>query len=69
MRALDHGTLGDGRPFLVLEYIEGPSLRDVIHERGALPPVEMLAILEPLCEALACAHARASCIATSRRRT
>jgi serine/threonine-protein kinase len=56
VRALDHGTLGDGRPFLVLEYIEGPSLRDVIHERGSLPPHEMLAILEPLCEALAAAH-------------
>jgi serine/threonine-protein kinase len=57
VRALDHGTLSDGRPFLVLEYVEGPSLRDVIHERGSLPPTEMLAILEPLCEALGAAHA------------
>ena len=57
VRALDHGTLDDGRPFLVLEYVEGPSLRDVIHERGSLPPAEMLAILEPLCEALGAAHA------------
>ncbi|MBV8761470.1 MAG: serine/threonine protein kinase, partial [Deltaproteobacteria bacterium] len=56
VRALDHGTLGDGRPFLVLEYLEGPSLRDVIHERGSLPPTEMLAILAPLCEALHAAH-------------
>ncbi|HEU0036726.1 MAG TPA: serine/threonine-protein kinase [Kofleriaceae bacterium] len=54
--ALDHGTLGDGRPYLVLEFIEGPSLREVIHERGALPPPDMLAILEPLCDALAMAH-------------
>jgi len=57
VRAIDHGTLEDGRPFLVLEYIEGPSLRDVIHERGSLPPSEMLSILEPLCEALGAAHA------------
>jgi serine/threonine-protein kinase len=57
VRALDHGTLSDGRPFLVLEYIEGPSLRDVIHERGSLPPHETLAILAPLCEALTQAHA------------
>ena len=56
VRALDEGTLEDGRPYLVLEYVEGPSLRDVIHERGSLPPSEMLAILEPLCEALAEAH-------------
>jgi eukaryotic-like serine/threonine-protein kinase len=56
VRALDHGTLSDGRPFLVLEYIEGPSLREVIHERGAIPPAEAFEILEPLCEALAIAH-------------
>lgn len=56
VRAFDRGTLEDGRPFLVLEYIDGPSLRDVIHERGSLPPSEMLAILEPLGDALATAH-------------
>jgi eukaryotic-like serine/threonine-protein kinase len=56
VRALDHGTLEDGRPFLVLEYVHGPSLRDVIHERGAIPPAETLAILAPLCDALAIAH-------------
>lgn len=56
VRALDEGTLDDGRPYLVLEYIEGPSLRDVIHERGSLPPSEMLAIMEPLCDALTAAH-------------
>jgi serine/threonine-protein kinase len=57
VRALDHGALADGRPYMVLEYVDGPSLRDVIHERGSLPPHEMLAILEPLCHALAAAHA------------
>lgn len=56
VRALDEGMLEDGRPYLVLDYVEGPSLRDVIHERGSLPPSEMLSILEPLCEALAAAH-------------
>jgi serine/threonine-protein kinase len=54
--ALDHGTLSDGRPYLVLEYLEGPSLRDVIQERGAIPPTEVLEILGPLCEALQVAH-------------
>ncbi|HEY4240547.1 MAG TPA: serine/threonine-protein kinase [Kofleriaceae bacterium] len=51
-----HGTLADGRPYIVLEYVEGPSLREVIHERGALPPAEAFAIIEPLCLALAEAH-------------
>lgn len=54
--AIDHGTLSDGRPFLVLEYLEGPSLRDVIQERGAIAPIEVLEILGPLCEALQIAH-------------
>ena len=56
VRAHDHGTLVDGRPYLVLEYIPGPNLREVIVERGTLPPAEMLAILEPVCDALAAAH-------------
>ena len=56
VRGLGHGTLADGRPYLLLEYIEGPSLREVLHERGALPPAEMLAIFEPLCDALHVAH-------------
>jgi serine/threonine protein kinase len=56
VRGLGHGTLSDGRPYLVLEYVEGPSLRDVLHERGALPPAEMLTVLEPLCDALSVAH-------------
>jgi len=56
VRALDHGTLGDGRPYVVLEYVEGPNLREVIHERRFIPPTEVLQILEPLCEALAVAH-------------
>lgn len=56
VRGLGHGTLQDGRPYLILEYIEGPSLREVLHERGALPPAEVLTILEPLCDALHVAH-------------
>lgn len=56
VRGLGHGTLPDGRPYLILEYVEGPSLREVLHERGGLPPAEMLTILEPLCDALQAAH-------------
>jgi serine/threonine protein kinase len=56
VHGLGHGTLPDGRPYLILEYVEGPSLREVIHERGALPPLEVLGILEALCNALALAH-------------
>ena len=57
VRAIGHGGLDDGRPYLVLEHLEGPSLREVLHERGAIPPTEMIALFAPLCEALAVAHA------------
>ena len=56
VRAIGHGALDDGRPYLVLEYLEGPSLREVLHDRGPLPPPEMLTIFEPLCDALSVAH-------------
>jgi len=56
VRALDHGTIADGRPYLVLEFLEGPSLRDVLLDRGPLSPREMMEIIEPLCDALAVAH-------------
>lgn len=56
VRALGHGALDDGRPYLVLEYLEGPSLREVLQERGPMPPEEMLTIFQPLCDALQVAH-------------
>jgi len=56
VRGLGNGTLADGRPYLVLEYLDGPSLREVIRDRGPIPPSEVLAILEPLCDALTVAH-------------
>jgi serine/threonine protein kinase len=56
VRAHEHGTLADGRPFLVMEYLEGSSLREVIRDRGAIPPEEALSLLGPICDALAFAH-------------
>ncbi|MEO8846467.1 MAG: serine/threonine-protein kinase [Kofleriaceae bacterium] len=56
--ALGYGKLDDGRPYLALEYVAGPSLRDVIASRGMLPPAEVLELLEPLSDALTAAHER-----------
>nr|WP_228530799.1 MULTISPECIES: serine/threonine-protein kinase [Myxococcaceae] len=48
--------LRDGRPYLVMEYLEGESLD--VHARGApLPPARAVALLGQVCEALAAAHA------------
>jgi serine/threonine-protein kinase len=53
----DVGELGDGRPYLVMEYLDGTSLRTIVKEGGALPADEVLSMLEPLASALSAAHA------------
>ena len=47
----------DGRVFLVMEYVEGRTLRDLLVERGRLSPSEALDLLVPALEGLAAAHA------------
>ena len=48
--------LPDGRPFYVMELLEGIDLRSILNERGRFPPAEVLEILEPVCSALQAAH-------------
>jgi hypothetical protein len=48
--------LPDGRPFYVMELLEGIDLRSILTERGRFPPGEVLEILEPVCSALQAAH-------------
>ncbi len=43
--------------YLVMEYIPGHTLRDVLNERGALPPRLALAYLDAVVEGLGAAHA------------
>ncbi|MEO5780598.1 MAG: Stk1 family PASTA domain-containing Ser/Thr kinase [Arthrobacter oryzae] len=52
---LDQGE--DGRvAYLVMEYIKGHTLRDVIDERGALSTRLALALIDPVVEGLGAAH-------------
>ena len=53
----DFDTTEDGRPFIVMEYVEGQDLRKVIEERGALPIPRALEIARQVASALAAAHA------------
>ncbi|MFE0179128.1 protein kinase [Streptomyces sp. NPDC059002] len=46
----------EGRPLIVMELVEGPSLDDVLRERGPLDPCEAAAIGAKVMEALAAAH-------------
>jgi beta-lactam-binding protein with PASTA domain/tRNA A-37 threonylcarbamoyl transferase component Bud32 len=42
--------------YLVMEYVAGRTLRDLLLERGALPPSRALQLFEPVLRALAAAH-------------
>ncbi len=56
-RVLDVGSLPSGDPYLVLEYLDGADLGDVLEKRGALPITEAVGYLLQVCEAVAEAHA------------
>jgi serine/threonine-protein kinase len=51
----DQGTHA-GLPYLVMEYVRGRTLREVLAQRGRLNPVEAMAILEQMLAAIAAAH-------------
>ena len=52
---LDQGE-DDRMAYLVMEYIKGHTLRDVLREKGALPPRLALALIDPVVEGLGAAH-------------
>jgi eukaryotic-like serine/threonine-protein kinase len=51
------GQLADGRPFSVMEYLEGTTLDALLRAQGRLTASEALDVLEPVCSALRAAHA------------
>jgi len=44
------------RPFLVMELVEGGTLRELLQERGPMPPHAMAAVLRPVLSGLGVAH-------------
>ena len=54
---LDHGTEGS-QPFLVMEFVEGRTLKELITAQGSLPPDQALYIVRQVAEALASIHRR-----------
>ncbi|MEA2747848.1 MAG: eukaryotic-like serine/threonine-protein kinase [Myxococcales bacterium] len=56
-RVLDVGKLEDGRPYMVMEYLEGRDLGDVIEQSAELPVSEAVDYVLQACEAIAEAHA------------
>src|SRR5690242_7205601 len=51
----DQGIDGQ-HPFLVMELIEGGTLRELLRERGPMPPHAVAAVLRPVLSGLAVAH-------------
>lgn len=47
---------GVSRPYIVMEYVDGQTLRDVIVREAPLPPLRALEMIEPVLAALASAH-------------
>ncbi|AQP44048.1 hypothetical protein RPIT_03810 [Tessaracoccus flavus] len=45
-----------GQPYIVMEYIEGETLRRIISREAPLPPHRALELFEQIAAALACAH-------------
>ena len=46
----------NSRPYIVMEYVEGQTLRDVLNREAPLPPARALELMEPVLAALAAAH-------------
>lgn len=55
-RVHDVGRLGEGVPYMVIEYLEGTDLAQVLEARTRLPVQEAVLFLLQVCEALAEAH-------------
>jgi serine/threonine-protein kinase len=55
-QGVDRVPSGEDRVFLVMELVEGGTLRDLLGERGTLSPALALAVLEPVLSALSAAH-------------
>jgi serine/threonine-protein kinase len=55
-RVLDVGTLENGAPYMVMEYLQGSDLRELLQQRGPLPVADAVDFLLQAAEAIAEAH-------------
>ena len=56
-QTFDVGRLADGSPYLLMELLEGRTLRAELDLRGRLPPAEVARLGALLCQGLAAVHA------------
>ena len=53
----DAGHLADGRPFIVMEYVEGSTLAETLARDGTFAPERAVRVAAEICDVLAEAHA------------
>lgn len=53
---LDMGETEDGRPFIVMEYLEGANVGALLKRLGTLTAAQAIAVIDPVLDALAAAH-------------
>ena len=56
-QGVDPTAAGEPVAFLVMELVEGGTLRELLNERGPMPPHAVRGVAEPVLDALAVAHA------------
>src|SRR5690606_9112631 len=56
-RVTDVGTLDSGSPYMVMEYLKGTDLGDLVVSQGPLPIADAVEFVLQACEAVAEAHA------------
>jgi len=52
----DYGVVNGSLPYLVMEYVEGESLHDLLAREGKLPPERALELMSAICAGVGAAH-------------
>jgi serine/threonine protein kinase/formylglycine-generating enzyme required for sulfatase activity len=52
----DFGVVRGTMPFLVMEFVQGKSLQEIMAEDGAMSPVRAFELMQPICAGIAAAH-------------
>ena len=49
VRVYDYGRMEDGSFFYVMEYLDGPTLEELVRKAGLLPPAQVAYLLRQVC--------------------
>jgi eukaryotic-like serine/threonine-protein kinase len=56
VRVIETGQTAAGQPYYVMELLEGMNMRRLLQLHGRFTPEEVLALIDPVCDALAAVH-------------